>query len=300
VIRAVGLAIACAALVGCIGVDIGSSGDWVAADQITGALAPASGDLPPGVRVAAAAGTLRVVTFNVEMGGGLDGLAAAIEADPELARAGLFLLQEEEAYPEEGTVRASRLANGLGAGWYYLPARTKGTGTHGLAIVSRYPIENVEVMDLPASSSGHPRIAVSADVIVGTARLHVVNIHLDSTLNIRDRILQLRPAVLDLETPVLVGGDFNTSPFVWEDGQLPLIAPGQIVDTDQAPQLDDYMRGLGFDTPAAGVGATERKFGVECRLDAFFPRGLTVTPATVERSVAGSDHWPVWVDVTLP
>ena len=57
---------------------------------------------------------------------------------------------------------------------------------------------------------------------------------------------------------------------------------------------------LGFAAPTANVGPTERKYGVESRLDAIYTRGLIVGEGHVERSVAGSDHWPVWVDVTLP
>jgi endonuclease/exonuclease/phosphatase family metal-dependent hydrolase len=286
---------------GCLDVDIATEAQWIAVDQIGGVLAASSGERPVPFRVpVSAAGTLRVATYNVEMGGGADGLAAAIEGDPALAAADVFLLQEEEAYPSEPAPRVAHLAGALGAGWYYVPARVKGEGTHGLGIVSRYPIEDVEVMALPLASVGHPRIAVSAVIVVDGLRVRIVNVHLDATLNIRDRILQLRPVVLDLPTPILVGGDFNTSPYLWEDGQVPVVPPAQVVSTDQAPQLDDYMRGLGFDTPAADVGPTEEKFGVSCRLDAFFTRGLSVTPATVERDVAGSDHWPLWFDVTLP
>jgi len=60
------------------------------------------------------------------------------------------------------------------------------------------------------------------------------------------------------------------------------------------------MRGLGFETPAANVGPTETVHGIESRLDAIFTRGLAVTEAQVERSLDVSDHWPVWVDITLP
>jgi len=99
---------------------------------------------------------------------------------------------------------------------------------------------------------------------------------------------------------VIIAGDVNTNPYLWEDGSVPLVPTAQIVDTDQAPLLDDYMRGLGFATPAADVGPTQRMLGVESRLDAIYTRGLTVSPANVERTVGGSDHWPVWIDITLP
>lgn len=287
-----------AVLAGC-SIDLGPPGTWVPADEIDGALAPTSG-MVPGGQVRAAAGPTRIATFNVEYGEDPDGLARAFAANPEVSRATVVLIQEVEAFPGEAAPRAQRLAEQLGYAWAYIPARAKGDGTHGLAILSRFPIENLEVMQLRETSGDHPRIAVSAVIMIGTVPLRVIDVHLGTKLNIRDRILQLRPIVLDLAGPVIVGGDVNTSPYLWSDEAIPVIPPAQIVDTDQAPLLDDYMRAIGFDTPAAGVGPTERKYGVEARLDAFYTRGLVVTPAQVERTVAGSDHWPMWFDVELP
>ncbi|MBK9033716.1 MAG: hypothetical protein IPL61_21030 [Myxococcales bacterium] len=155
-------------------------------------------------------------------------------------------------------------------------------------------------MWLPMIEHGQQRIALRADIQLGDVTLPVVDVHLETRLNITDRILHLRPAVIDLPPTVLVAGDVNTNPYLWQDGTVPLVPTAQTVDTDQAPILDDYMASLGFDAPAADVGPTERKYGVESRLDAIYTRGLVVSPAHVERSVAGSDHWPVWLDVTLP
>lgn len=285
---------------GC-GMDLGAPNDWVAADTV-----------PPPLELDAAFGTgapaipgqqldtIRVVTFNVMMCADPAALATAIRNNPAIHDAGVFLLQEAEAYPEEGTSRARRLAEALGLGFVYVPGRTKGTGTHGLAIMSRFPISEVEMMDLPRTQTGHQRIAVMANILIGDRVLPVIDVHLETTINIRDRILQLRPAVLELPAPALVAGDMNTNPYLWEEGTVPVLPPASAVDTDQAPILDDYMRGIGFATPAADVGVTERKYGIESRLDAIYTRGLQVTPATVERTVEGSDHWPVWVDVTIP
>ena len=286
------------ALGGC-GLELGPEASWVPVDTIEAPLAPEHGEGPlrpfglPGKH-------LRVVTYNVETGEDPAGLADAILANPNLASAGLFLIQEQEHYPEEGSTRTSQLATRLGTGWTYVPGRVKHDGTHGLAILSRHPIENVAVMALPLTEGAQQRIAIEADVVIGDTRLHVVNVHLETRINIRDRILQLRPAVIDQPPVVLVAGDVNTNPYLWEEGRVPLVPTAQIVDTDQAPLLDDYMAELGFDTPAADVGPTEEMLGIASRLDAIYTRGLEVSAAIVERSVVGSDHWPVWVDLTLP
>src|SRR5688572_6460242 len=149
------------------------------------------------------------------MGGDAESLAAAIRDNADIASADLYLIQEEEDYPEEGVPRAARLADELGIRWTYVPGRVKASGTHGLAILSRYPIIAPAVMALPMIENGQQRIAVRADIEIGALRLPVVNIHLETRLNITDRILHLRPAVLDLPDAVLVAGDFNTNPYLW-------------------------------------------------------------------------------------
>lgn len=292
-------AIALALGAGC-GLEIGPPGEWIPAASIAGELAAESGAPPrplaaPEARVA----TLRVVTYNVHLGGDPRALAEELRADAALARADVFLLQEEEAYPTEGESRTRQVAALLDLGWSYVPARVKGGGTHGLAILSRYPILEPQVMTLPATEDWKRRIAVRAEIAVGDRRLTVVDLHLETRINVTDRILQIRPAVLDLPDEAIVGGDMNTNPFVWEEGEVPLVPTAQVVDTDQAPILDDYMRAIGFDTPAAGVGPTHRVLGIESRLDAIYTRGLEVTDAQVARGLTTSDHWPVWVDVTL-
>lgn len=286
-------------LAGC-GLDVGPDAEWVAAELVAAPLTMQSGAPANPVVPAAAPTTLRLVSYNVEFGEGPDELAASILGDPAIALGDVFLLQEEEHHPDEARNRTVLLAEQLGLHWLYVPGRMKDDATHGLAILSRYPIEAPQVMALPATDGGDPRIALRADIVVGDLRLHVVDVHLDVRLNINDRIMQLRPSVLDLPDAVIVAGDVNTNPYLWEEGTVPLVPTAQIVDTDQAPVLDDYMRALGFATPSADAGPTQRVLNIESRLDAIYVRGFESTAATVERDVVGSDHWPTWIDLTLP
>jgi endonuclease/exonuclease/phosphatase family metal-dependent hydrolase len=284
---------------------LGPTADWVDAETIPGVLRPeivttpiASADETGRAAVPA----LRVVTYNVLHGGDVDGLARIFLDDPDLSRAGLLLLQEEESYPEEPGSRTARLAEALGMAYVYAPGRERETGTHGISILSAFPIENARVMQLPEFEAGfahHRRIALAADIRIGGMVLHVINVHLDTVLNITDRILQLRPAVIDAPEVVLVGGDFNTNPYVWVDGTIPVLPADSAASTDQAPILDDYMRAIDFDTPTADLGVTESNFYGTVRLDSIFTRGLDVVPGQVERQYDLSDHWPVWVDVML-
>jgi len=294
-----------ASLAGC-GTEVEAGNPWVPAAEIHGVLSPEIVADPPAASRDGRHVTLnplRVVTFNVELGEDVDALARAFLEHPELSSAGLLLLQEEESHPGEGGSRAARLAAALGMAHVYVPSREEGDGSHGLAILSVFPIGEVKAMRLPASDiliTGAPRIAVSVDIQVGAKTLHVINVHLDTLLNATDRVLQLRPAILDAPETVLVGGDFNTNDYVWAGGSVPVLPVDAVADSDQAPILDDYMAEQAFDTPTSGSGSTEHRFGAEFRLDSIYTRGLTTVFGGVARDVDESDHWPVWVDVTIP
>jgi endonuclease/exonuclease/phosphatase family metal-dependent hydrolase len=279
-------------LAGCGGF-VGADQPWVPADSVTGVLA--AEQVPPPT-VAAPVDTLRVVTYNLEGGGDVAAIAAAITSDPDLANAGLYQLQEEESYPEEGSSRASRLAAQLGLGYAFVPGRTVGDGVHGLALMSPYPITNVEKMDLPDVGTGLHRIAIQADLVVGTHTLHVIDLHLETFIEAEQRIAQLHPVVIDAPDQVFVSGDFNTSWVEWSH-DVPVLTAGTV--SDQAPVIDSYMAALAFEEPSVHSGPTEHMFGLLSRLDSFYPRGLGVTFGDVER-VGPSDHWPMWIDVELP
>jgi endonuclease/exonuclease/phosphatase family metal-dependent hydrolase len=298
VIRAVALA---ALVTGACTVDLGAPGAWTPVEEVHGALAPTEGAGPVAAMPPTAGATVRIVTFNI-LDGGIDAaqLAAAIAADPELGSASVIALQEEEAFPGEGAPRAQRLAEALGMSWAYVPARPERTGTYGNALLSRFPLSNVEMIDLPRASNRRQRIAMSADVQIGATTLRVVNMQLDTTLSFPNRIRQIRPAVLEQPDPVVVCGDFNTTSYVWEDGVVPLIPAAQVVDADQAVQLDGYMGGLGLVNETAGRGTTAAKFGITARLDAVFARGAVPIAGDVRRGLGLSDHDPVWVDIALP
>jgi endonuclease/exonuclease/phosphatase family metal-dependent hydrolase len=276
------------------GVELGPSQPWQPIDQLRASM-QAEQSSPESFRAVrpTSADPVRVVTYNTEYGQDPAGLAAAILADPELSRAGVFLFQEEESYPSEGRSRAAQLADLLGLGYVYVPARTKGAGTHGLAVMSAFPLELVEKMDLPLADNGVQRIAVSADILVGERTLHVIEVHLETRLNPRDRVAQLHPAVIDAADAVLVAGDFNTNWLTWA-GDVPVLA----ADRDQAPIVDSYMTSLRFDLPSVRSGPTEHVYGLEFRLDSIYTRGLDVAFGGVVRT-GPSDHWPMFIDVRL-
>ncbi|HTL38292.1 MAG TPA: endonuclease/exonuclease/phosphatase family protein, partial [Kofleriaceae bacterium] len=168
--------------------DLGPPGTWVDATEITGELAPEI--VSPANVADTTPSRLRITTFNVNHGADVAGLAQAIKETPDIATTDVLLVQEIEAYPDENGSRASQLATALGLGYVYAPERLQGAGTHGTAILSRWPLERVQVMRLPFADqavSSAPRIALGVDVRVGALVLRVIDMHLDTRLNITDR-----------------------------------------------------------------------------------------------------------------
>src|SRR6266542_2502533 len=77
--------------------DMGAAQPWVAVDEMTGEMRPELGLALAPVRARGATdGMLRLVTYNVEQGRDVDGLARAFLQNAELSKADLVLVQEIE------------------------------------------------------------------------------------------------------------------------------------------------------------------------------------------------------------
>jgi endonuclease/exonuclease/phosphatase family metal-dependent hydrolase len=281
--------------------DLAGWNDWQPWEEISGWQRPevqTSAKSPP------APVRLRVVSFNVERADHFVRLAQAIQGNVELLGADVLLLQEVESHPDEPRSRARALAARLGyESHVYAPARQlDGGGTHGLAILSRFPIRRVEVMQLPYYDlhiSSTRRIALSVTLDIDGTPLRVINVHLDTRININQRLRQIEPVVALTEGALVMGGDFNTNPFAWVQRTVPLPPANSIAALNQAEALDRYMRANGFSTPTAGLGSTTNMTLLEMRLDAIYCRRVKAVDARVERDVDVSDHLPLWIDLSL-
>lgn len=286
------------ALVGCVDLQP-DDGTWAPAADITGTLAPELGP-PPAPREPPA--TLRIASWNVHYGDNPDELVASITNDPILRDTDVLLVQEVDAHPAEPQTRAAVLAERLGMTWVYAPAREQNHGgTHGLAILSRYPLTNARVRDLPFFEQpirSRQRVAMAVDVLVGAETLTVVNLHLDVRLGPVDRIRQLAPAVETISGRLVVGGDLNSNPWAWLDATIPLLGTEAIVGQDQAVLIDDYLSTLGYGIAIPATAATATTSLASIRLDGLYVRGATFGDSSVAR-VSGSDHYPIVADVTL-
>jgi endonuclease/exonuclease/phosphatase family metal-dependent hydrolase len=246
-------------------------------------------------RPAAAAlpGQLRVVTFNVHGEPG-DVVAGALRSDRALRDADLIMLEEVHRDDRAGNwcSGACRIAQELGFYAVFAPGHDNGRGSDGVAIVSRAPITSAQVIELPYfdvhTNSGR-RVALAATINQGGRPITVYAVHLDNRLTPGDRRAQVTPVLLHAEqqrTPIIMAGDFNTSPFTWISHVVPILT------TLQDNQLEAVVRKHGLSTPVADSGPTSHYIGM--KLDAIYTRGFETTRFATANAKDISDHLALW------
>lgn len=240
----------------------------------------------------------QVVTFNVHMEPG-DKVAKAIATDRAIKDADVIIMQEvhRSVFNCSG---ACEVGKRLGYYAIYAPGHAKGNSDYGVAILSKAPITSAQFLTLPFFNvhfNSGQRIALVATIQHAGKPITVYAVHLDNRLNVKQRKKQMRPVLEHAQqraTPVVIGGDFNTSPFTWIDHIVPVLT------TTQDNHFERLVRSYGFDTPVTESGATHRYIGM--RLDAIYTRGLATKRFATAHASDVSDHLALWayVEPTVP
>lgn len=164
---------------------------------------------------------VRVLTYNIHHGEGTDGkldlprIAAVIrQQEPDLVA-----LQEVDVGTRraQGVDQAAELGRLTGMQAAFGKAMDYGGGQYGEALLSRWPLSDVQVHNLPCTAGREPRCAAAARVQLGgdgpavvLAGTHLE--HADAAL----RLCQsgkLAPAlVAGNSLPAILAGDFNAEP----------------------------------------------------------------------------------------
>ncbi len=229
------------------------------------------------------AGEITVATYNVHRWTGLNG-----RSRPDPARA-CFVISEigadlialqEVLRPLRGEDPLETLAEALGLHVTFAATRIHRRGQIGNAILSRWPISGVSMLDLSFSRI-EKRVAVAAQLRGEETELDVVATHLalaDRTRHRQVRSLLEHPRLR--ETPTLLMGDMNS----WRRCKATRAL-------DQ--QLDESDRDWPPTFPAASPVLA---------LDRIYSRGLEILEVDVHASRAArraSDHLPVVAQVRL-
>jgi endonuclease/exonuclease/phosphatase family metal-dependent hydrolase len=249
--------------------------------------APAS--LPP---------EIKIVSYNMRWRGG-DDLRALVEAlrrDAEIGGASVIGLQEaDRRRKRSGNVNTAKfIADELGMSYAWAaPPRPKDDketeDETGVAILSIYPLADVERIVLPhAGPGGRRRVALGATVRLDKTRsVRVYTIHAETRIAIAKKTEQWRVVLDSLrakhppETRAVVLGDFNTIKGKDVRAARRLFAEAQ------------------FSTPFPDDKSTWKTLFVKLKLDWLWLRGLEATAHGIARHIKFSDHWPLWVKVKV-
>jgi endonuclease/exonuclease/phosphatase family metal-dependent hydrolase len=235
-------------------------------------------------RVAPLGSKLTVATYNVHRWTGLNG-----RGRPDPARAGFVISElkadvialQEVVRPLAGDDVLEQLAEGLGLHIAFAATRVHRDGELGNAILSRWPIGGVSMLDLSFSRLER-RVAVAAQFACDGGKLDVVATHL--ALGDRTRHRQVR-SLLDhpnLRTnPTLLLGDMNA----WRKCKATRALDGEL------------RQHHNLDWPASFPAASPM-----LALDRIYARGARVVELFAHTSRAArraSDHLPIIARVEL-
>jgi endonuclease/exonuclease/phosphatase family metal-dependent hydrolase len=229
------------------------------------------------------AGEFVVATYNVHRWTGLNG-----RSRPDPARAGFVISElgadlislQEVLRPDRGDDPLEALAEALGLHVVFAATRVHKRGEIGNAILSRWPIAGVTMLDLSYNPLER-RVAIAAQIKTDDAELDVVATHL--ALADRTRHRQVK-SLLDHprlhQTPTLLMGDMNA----WRQCQATLA-------------LEELREHHNHEWPASFPAASPM-----LALDRIYARGLDLIAIEAHDSRAArraSDHLPVVARVKL-
>jgi endonuclease/exonuclease/phosphatase family metal-dependent hydrolase len=238
---------------------------------------------------------IKVISYNIRWRGGddLQALIKFLQEDPEIGGASILALQEVDRHKKRtghhNTVKTIADALGMYYAWAAPPA-AKPTDEEetGVAILSLYPLSDVQRIVLPHDGPGRRRrVALGATVEIPDRRWRIYSVHAETRIKMGNKLAQYKAVLDDLghfpaDMPAIVMGDFNT----WE------------------PNADGKVRKLfsnaGMKTPFKDNSTFRRKVlfvPVELKLDWVWLRGLEAATFGIDRQIEVSDHWPLWTNI---
>jgi endonuclease/exonuclease/phosphatase family metal-dependent hydrolase len=259
----------------------------------TTAAAPAR---PAGARTMAAERQLRVATFNIHHGVGLDGVLdlARIAATVERTGAEVVGLQEVDRHWSERSNfvdQATRLADVLDMHLAFganldldPPAPGAPRRQFGTAILSAYKIRAWTNTLLPRPLGGEQRGLLEGQIKVRGIPVRVFNTHLqhDSQVERLAQVARIRQVLATATESVVLLGDLNATP-----------------DTPEIAGLTDLLVDA-WVTAGVGDGFTFDAATPHARIDYVMSSGNVVARTAAVVTTDAADHLPVVADLALP
>ncbi len=233
--------------------------------------------------------TVRVCTYNIHRGRGLDGrtrleriagVLAGIDAD-------IIALQEVIGASPLKAGQAAELGAALGMGWVMAPTRHLRTALFGNVVLTRFPVRHHVQYDLTWKTCEH-RGVQRVDVALEDDTLHFYNVHLGtSLLERRNQAARLATLVHDRRVtgPKIILGDFNE----WARGIAKDVLAERLQSIDLSKHLSRRRTYPGF-FPILHLDHIYYKGKVEV---------LKVTLPKDRMAKMASDHLPLVADLRI-
>lgn len=227
---------------------------------------------------------LRIMTYNIRYGKGIDGRVDLNEIAKVIEEANVDIvgLQEvEESSPRSRFINQTRyLAEELGMYAVFGPAISIGPYGYGNAILSRFPILSFTIH--PVSSSREHRNFIKGEISIGGHPITFISTHLGLSHEERLRHVEKIVDIIAEETrPLFIVGDFNSTPDSLEVKKM-------------RAYVDDTHRKGGSDPRY-----TFASDNLQYRIDYIFTctRSSVIHTEIIESFA--SDHLPVLTEVRL-
>ncbi len=233
--------------------------------------------------------TVRVCTYNIHRGRGLDGrtrleriagVLAGIDAD-------IIALQEVIGASPLKAGQAAELGAALGMGWVMAPTRHLRTALFGNVVLTRLPVRHHVQYDLTWKTCEH-RGVQRVDVALEDDTLHFYNVHLGTSLmERRNQAARLATLVHDRRVtgPKIILGDFNE----WARGIAKDVLAERLQSIDLSKHLSRRRTYPGF-FPILHLDHIYYKGKVEV---------LKVTLPKDRMAKMASDHLPLVADLRI-
>lgn len=287
--------------------------------------------------------TLRVASYNIERGLRLDAIVTRWQEHSARLNDVILLSEVDRGMARSGNRHVARdFAAALGYSWAYAVefielskgnrrerriAGENDVGHIGNAILSRYPLSNLQVIRLPSffdfskrfMARIGSRMAVVADLLVGGRALSVASVHLESDSSPQQRSQQMAALLgalrkRDRGQPIIIGGDLNTTGLDVNRLTRSLLRRPWIVvkypSIEALERIEPMFSTLsreGYDYRRGNLDAhTFRDRGFKAHLDWFFFKNIEpeqvrnpVIYGAFEDRYRFSDHLPIAIELGL-
>ena len=241
--------------------------------------------------------SIKIVSYNIRFRSGaqLKQLIELLKHDQEIGGAAIIGLQEvdrnKKRTKNENTVKFIAQELGANYAWTAPPAKANQEEETGVAILSPYPLSDVQRIVLPHEGpGGRRRVALGATVAISGTHIRFYSVHAENRISVAKKIGQTKAVLTDLARfpktmPAIILGDLNT----WEQ--------------DAVDKTSKLFPSENFSTPfdhdKSTFSTTILIVPIKFKLDWIWLRGLEATEHGIDKKIELSDHFPLFVSVKI-